>query len=115
MSLLKGTSLVAGLLFGVSLAGCDLGQQKAQVYCKNNVAIQAFECQVKHTQGKKALNVCWDLVVECEGGKSRKASSCQDVAAEGTATRNVPYSSFDTKDCKPSGLSVKNLKLKVKK
>lgn len=115
MTLYKGMCLAAGWLLGLSLAGCDLGQQKAQVYCKNNPASEAFECQVKHTQGSKKLNVCWDLVIDCEGGSSRKASACQEVASQGTATRNVPYKAFDTKDCKPAGLSVKNLKLKVMK
>jgi hypothetical protein len=113
MKSVVGVSLVAGLLVGLSFGGCDLNQ-KAQVFCKNNPAIKAFECQVKHTQGKKSLNVCWDLVIECEGGTTRKTHSCQDVDSGGTASRNVPYTAFDTKGCKPSGLSVKNLKLKIK-
>lgn len=114
MTRVLGLALSAGLLTGLSFGGCDM-QQKAQVLCKNNPKVQAFECEVKSTEGKKALNVCWDLVIECEGGSSRKAKSCQDVAGSGgTATKNVPYSAFDTKDCKPSGLKVKNLKLKIK-
>jgi xylose isomerase len=103
------------MLLVLPLGACDLGQQKAQVYCKANAAIEAFQCEVKHTQGTKALNVCWDVEIDCDNGQKRKASACQEVAAKGTATRNVPFKAFDTKDCKPSGLSVKNLKLKIKK
>lgn len=110
----RGMGLLAGLLFALALTGCDLGQQKAQVYCKNNAAIEAFECQVKHTQGTKNLKVCWDLVIDCEGATPRTASACQEVSSKGTATRNIPHKAFDTKGCKPTGLSVKNLKLTIK-
>lgn len=105
-------SALGGWVF-LSLAGCNLGRQEARVECKNDPPHKAFQCTVKHTKGKKRLNVCWDVVVNCEAGNKKVGHACQEVDPKGTASRSIPYSEF-TGACKQAkGVEVKNLKLKI--
>lgn len=107
--------IAAGLTLGLvlPLSGCNLGKQEARVECKSQPAQKAFVCVVRHTKGNKKLNVCWDVIVDCEGDNHTQAHACQQVDPKGTATRKIAYTEFKGTCKKPTGLSVKNLKLTV--
>lgn len=115
MKKVLGATLCGFVAASLSLAACDLGQQRAEVRCKNQPESKGFKCEVKHTKGTKTLKVCWDLVIACTEGAERKTNVCQDVDGGKTVTRDVPYTAFNVEGCTPKGLEVKNLKLTVKK
>lgn len=106
-------ALVAAAWMALVAAGCNLGRQEARVECKNDPSIKGFTCTVKHTKGKKHINVCWDLVINCKGGTSVKANACQDVDPKGTATHKIAYSEFSGTCPKPTGVAVKHMKLSI--
>lgn len=119
---LRASAPVATLAFMLTVVGALLackasvgGEGKANVNCLGTS--ETIDCTVTHTDGDKAVNVCWDLKFECENGKSASsANNCQDVEAKGTAVKKIPVTSIEHfADCdKVKATEIVNMKLTAK-
>ena len=50
-----------------------------------------MECEVKQTEGKSEMEVCWDLTVTCKNGtKIAPPHSCTKVKDGGTVKVTIP-------------------------
>src|SRR3954452_16514484 len=78
---------------------CLLGACSEKVNVKVNcitTAAPAVECELKQTQGKSEVEVCWDFTATCDNGAVVKAArTCQRVKDGGTATATIPADKLD--------------------
>lgn len=50
----------------------------------------AYVCSVRHVRGNIPVNVCWNIVADCQNGVRVVGSACQSVQVHGTASRSIP-------------------------
>ena len=80
--------VIAGAL--LALAGCKGEQVKVEVLCET-VQGPAVNCDVKQTEGKSEIEVCWDFSVTCTNGTKVDAPrSCAKVKDGGTTKYVIP-------------------------
>jgi hypothetical protein len=78
----------SSFLLGLALAACE--NVSAHVDCKTTAA-PSVECDVKQTEGKTEVEVCWDLTVTCQNGtKIRAPRTCGKVKDGGTTKVTIP-------------------------
>ena len=74
-------------LFLIACKGEDV---KAHVDCVVKEGPQV-SCEVKQTQGKSEIEVCWDFAATCPNGATLTAErTCQKVKDDGTVTATTP-------------------------
>jgi hypothetical protein len=108
-------SLLGALGLVVALAGCE--SVKVSVDCVT-VAGPAVNCDVKQTEGKSEVEVCWDFAVTCDNGtKVTAPRSCAKVKDGGTTHLVIPGDKLTDADKCDSGpkATVSNLTLNGKK
>jgi hypothetical protein len=101
----------------VLLVGCS-EHVNVSVDCVTTAA-PAVECDVKQTQGKTEVEVCWDFAATCDNGAVVKAArTCQKVKDGGTVKATIPGDKLDGLDkcggSKPPTAKVDNLTLNGK-
>jgi hypothetical protein len=75
-------------LLVLGLAACE--SVSAHVDCKTTAA-PSVECEVKQTEGKTEVEVCWDLTVTCNNGtKVTPPRTCGKVKDGGTTNVTIP-------------------------
>jgi hypothetical protein len=101
--LMKRIFLVS--FFGLALAGCE--SVSAHVDCVTTAA-PSVECEVKQTEGKGAMEVCWDLTVTCKNGtKITPPRTCGSVKDGGTTKVTIPadkLANVDKCDAEPKAV-----------
>lgn len=80
-------TFVLSILISAALAGPET---RARVLC--NPTNDSFSCTVIHDQGRATVNVCWDVVMACNGGIRAIGHACQVVSPQQTTTRVIPES-----------------------
>jgi hypothetical protein len=74
-------------LLVLAVAGCT-ENVKATVNCKTTAT--TAECEVKQTEGKAAVEVCWDFSVTCHNGtKIESLKNCAKVSGGGTTHHTI--------------------------
>lgn len=74
----------------VAFAGCKRETVKVEVLCAT-VEGPAVNCDVKQTEGKSEIEVCWDFSVTCNNGTKVDAPrSCTKVKDGGTTNYVIP-------------------------
>ncbi len=73
------------------LAGAGCGEKvAANVSCEVKKG-PSVECSVKQTQGKSAIEVCWDFKASCANGATLQAArACAVVKDGGSASTTIP-------------------------
>jgi hypothetical protein len=80
--------IAVGALF--AFAGCKRENVKVEVLCET-VEGPAVNCDVKQTEGKSEIDVCWDFSVTCANGTKVDAPrSCTKVKDGGTTKHVIP-------------------------
>ena len=70
--------------------GCKGEQLAGTVNCKVTQG-PAVECTVQQTQGKSALEVCWDFKASCPNGATLQAErTCAVVKDGGSTSTTIP-------------------------
>lgn len=89
--LLAVVGLAVGLVVALGrgyLPGCSpKAAYRAGVTCAKVPG--GIDCDVRHTKGMAAGNVCWDVTLTCENGKKVLGSGCQAVERGGRATAHL--------------------------
>ncbi len=71
-----------------ALAGCE--NVKVNVECVTT-AVPSVDCEVKQTQGKSEVEVCWDFSVTCHNGTViTPPRSCTKVKDGATVKYTIP-------------------------
>lgn len=104
------------ILFAVIPAsGCEVstgGKAKAEVNCVGGA--ETIDCEVKHTAGDAAVNVCWDLHFTCANGEIVTGTGlCQSVQPSTTAQKRIPITELTNfaKCDKVTSTETRNFKL----
>ena len=89
-------AFVAMVIFlGGSFARPFLFQDRAKVLCNfaGGHLSDGFLCSVERTSGSNAVDVCWDLVIDCDAG-SLSAHRCERAAAGSHEQVAMPFNTF---------------------
>jgi hypothetical protein len=116
-------TLAATLFLSIIAAAAACGGEKTKLGANVECSVPtpaAVECEVKQTEGKKEIEVCWDFTIECNNGVTMSApNTCQKVKDGGTEKVSIPRSAIENADsCGGKGMptaKVANLTIDGKK
>jgi hypothetical protein len=103
---------IVGALLACKASASTGSDLRARVTCQGST--ETIDCDVAHTGGDVAANVCWDLSFSCENGTTVTGSGfCQSVQPNATAQKRIPLTELESAASCDKALSseVKNLQI----
>jgi hypothetical protein len=101
---------IGGCIVCVGIGALAGNQHEARVNCERR-AFGNVSCNVLHTAGRGAAEICWDVKLACENGVRAEAHACEFVGEKSTSTRVILSSSIRNNTlCGPfAAMSVENV------
>ena len=92
------TTLFLSIIATAAACGGEKTKLGAKVDCQVPTR-ESVECEVKQTEGKKEIEVCWDFSIECaNGAKLTAPNTCQKVKDGGSEKVSIPRSAIENAD-----------------